>query len=102
MRGSEKQIRWAEEIKVNVLAVISEAITACESSNISDAQKAAFVGQMNTLKFNVENVENVEYAGDLIEVFRDVKPTGDYKHDISVLKSALRGDVNKTFSKPVK
>ena len=99
MRGSEKQIRWAEEIKVNVLAVISEAITACESSNISDAQKAAFVGQMNTLKFNVENVE---YAGDLIEVFRDVEPTGDYKHDISVLKSALRGDVNKTFSKPVK
>lgn len=99
MRGSEKQIRWAEEIKVNVLAVISEAITACESSNISDAQKAAFVSQMNTLKFNVENVE---YAGDLIEVFRDVEPTGDYKHDISVLKSALRGDVNKTFSKPVK
>lgn len=99
MRGSEKQIKWAEDIKVNVLAVISEAITACESSNISDAQKAAFVGQMNTLKFNVENVE---YAGDLIEVFRDVEPTGDYKHDISVLKSALRGDVNKTFSKPVK
>lgn len=99
MRGSEKQIKWAEDIKVNVLAVISEAITACESSNISDAQKAAFVGQMNTLKFNVFNVE---YAGDLIEVFRDVEPTGDYKHDISVLKSALRGDVNKTFSKPVK
>lgn len=99
MRGSEKQIKWAEDIKVNVLAVISEAITACESSNISDAQKAAFVGQMNTFKFNVENVE---YAGDLIEVFRDVEPTGDYKHDISVLKSALRGDVNKTFSKPVK
>ena len=99
MRGSEKQIKWAEDIKVNVLAVISEAITACESSNISDAQKAAFVGQMNTLKFNFENVE---YAGDLIEVFRDVEPTGDYKHDISVLKSALRGDVNKTFSKPVK
>lgn len=99
MRGSEKQIKWAEDIKVNVLAVISEAITACESSNISDAQKAAFVGQMNTLKFNVENVE---YAGDLIEVFRDVEPTGDYKHDISVLKSALRGDVNKTFSEPVK
>lgn len=99
MRGSEKQIKWAEDIKVNVLAVISEAITACESSSISDAQKAAFVGQMNTLKFNVENVE---YAGDLIEVFRNVEPTGDYKHDISVLKSALRGDVNKTFSKPVK
>ena len=99
MRGSEKQIKWAEDIKVNVLAVISEAITACESSNISDAQKAAFVGQMNTLKFNVENVE---YAGDLIEVFHDVEPTGDYKHDISVLKSALRSDVNKTFSKPVK
>lgn len=99
MRGSEKQIKWAEDIKVNVLAVISEAITACESSNISDAQKAAFVGQMNTLKLNVENVE---YAGDLIEVFRDVEPTGDYKHDISILKSALRGDVNKTFSKPVK
>lgn len=99
MRGSEKQIKWAEDIKVNVLAVISEAITACESSSISDTQKAAFVGQMNTLKFNVENVE---YAGDLIEVFRDVEPTGDYKHDISVLKSALRGDVNKTFSKPVK
>lgn len=99
MRGSEKQIKWAEDIKVNVLAVISEAITACESSSISDTQKAAFVGQMNTLKFNVENVE---FAGDLIEVFRDVEPTGDYKHDISVLKSALRGDVNKTFSKPVK
>lgn len=100
MRGSEKQIRWAEDIKVNVLAIISEAIVACEKSSISDAQKEAFVGQMNTLRYNVENVE---YAGELIDVFGSLKHTGDYKSDIKALKSALRiGDLNKTFSKAVK
>lgn len=99
MRGSEKQIRWAEDIKVNVLAIISDAIAFCESSNTSNEQKERFIGQMNTLKYNVENVE---YAGDLIEVFKDTKHSGDCKQDISDLRSALRWDVNKTFSKPVK
>lgn len=100
MRGSEKQINWAEDIKVNVLAIITDAIAACESSNISAAQKENFIGQMNTVKYNVENVD---YAGELINVFRDVKHTGNYKADISALRSAIKiGDVNKTFSKAAK
>ena len=99
MRGSEKQIKWAEDIKVNVLAIISDAIAFCESSNTSNEQKERFIGQMNTLKYNVENVE---YAGDLIEVFKDTKHSGDCKQDISDLRSALRWDVNKIFSRGIK
>mgnify|MGYP004498081403 FL=1 len=99
MKGSEKQINWAEDIKINVLAIIADAIAACESSNISDEQKASFIGQMNTVKFNVENVE---YASELINVFARVKHTGEYKADIKALKSAIRFDENKTFSKAVK
>ena len=99
MRGSEKQIKWAEDIKVNVLAIISDAIAFCKSSSISNEQKERFIGQMNTLKYNIENVA---YAGDLIEVFKDTKHSGDCKQDISDLRSALRWDVNKIFSKSIK
>ena len=100
MRGSEKQLKWAMDIKENVMAIIIDAITACENSSISDAQKASFVAQMNILKYNVENVD---YAGELIDVFANVKHSGDYKADIKALKVAIRiGDVNKTFSKAVK
>lgn len=99
MRGSEKQIKWAEDIKVNVLAIISDAIAFCKSSNTSNEQKERFIGQMNTLKYNIENVE---YAGDLIEVFKDTKHSGNCKQDISAVRSALRWDVNKIFSKAIK
>nr|DAM41062.1 MAG TPA: hypothetical protein [Caudoviricetes sp.] len=100
MRGSEKQIRWANGIKENVLAIIDDAVAACESSNISDAQKASFIGQMNTIKYNVENVD---YAGELIDVFASVKHTGDFKADLKAFKSALRiGDINGTFGKGAK
>lgn len=100
MRGSEKQIRWAEDIKVNVLAIIADAVAACESSNISDAQKASFVGQMEAIK---HNIETVDYAGELINVFASVKHTGDFKADLKAFKVALRiGDVNGTFRKGAK
>lgn len=100
MKGSEKQIKWAKEIKVNVLAIIADAIAACQSSNVSDAQKTAFIGQMNAIKYNVETVD---YAGELINVFASVKHTGDFKVDLKAFKVALRiGDVNGTFSKGAK
>lgn len=99
MNGTEKQKKWAEEIKNTVLTIITEAIVACQNSNINDKQKESFIEQINTLKYNVENAN---YAGDIISVFAHVKHTGDYKKDISSLKSAIRiGDVDGVFSKPI-
>lgn len=99
LNGTEKQIKWAEEIKDTVLAIIAEAIIACQNSNINYKQKESFIEQMNILKCNIENAN---YAGDIISVFAHVKHTGDYKKDISSLKSAIRiGDVDGVFSKPI-
>ncbi len=100
MKGSEKQIKWAEDIKINVLAIIADAIAACEQSNVADSKKSAFIAQMNAVK---HNIETVDYAGDLISVFAGVKHTNDYKDDLANFKSALRiNDVDGIFSKGAK
>ena len=99
MKGSQKQIAQATEINANIFSIINEAINACQNSEINRKQKTIFIEQMNIIKYNIENAN---YAGDIISVFAHVQYTGDYKKDISSLKIAIRlNDVNEMFSKPI-
>lgn len=69
MKGTEKQIKWAEEIKTATLEAIDKVI--------ADGQKYAGTPKadalLNKLAEQREAVETCENAGDMIECFGCVK-----------------------------
>lgn len=59
MKGTEKQIKWAEDIKAAMIPAMDWAIV-----NAPEQAKCIYE-KVKTA------IENVEYAGDLIEVYGD-------------------------------
>lgn len=70
MKGTEKQISWALDIQRKTISALNWGIATF-------ASKPAFVEKCEQIK---SAVENVEYAGDLIAVYRNVNDTSDEKN----------------------
>lgn len=73
MKGSEKQINWANEIVERLDGVMDEII-----ANIPDLytqeQKAMMTNMVEGMR---SSIHGAEYAGDVIDLFKDVKTAGD-------------------------
>lgn len=80
MRGTEKQIKWAEEIADRVIGTF-ERLRAERSE---DANECAFLDNL------IAAVKSADYAGDIIELFKDYKPNGDMNHDAMTLGAIYR------------
>lgn len=70
MKGTEKQIAWAEDIQKKTVSALDWGIATF-------ASKPAFVEKCQQIK---AAVESVEYAGDLIAVYRNVNDSSDEKN----------------------
>lgn len=75
MRGSEKQIKWATEIRDNVIKTYTEAIPILEdlAPNLEAYEK---VKQLLTARIELLKDENI-HAGDIIDIFKDIRFNGD-------------------------
>lgn len=67
MKGTEKQIAWAEDIQKKTVSALNWGIATF-------ASKADFVEKCQQVK---AAIENVEYAGDLIAVYKNVNGCTD-------------------------
>lgn len=67
MKGTEKQIAWAQDIQ-------NKAVSALNWGIKTFASKPAFVAKCEQVK---TAIENVEYAGDLIAVYENVNRCTD-------------------------
>lgn len=67
MKGTEKQIAWAQDIQ-------RKAVSALNWGIATFADKQAFVEKCEQIK---TAIETVEYAGDLIAVYRSVNGSSD-------------------------
>lgn len=87
MRGSEKQIAWANEIICKISSVLEQ--TAAHISQVpgNEEIKAA---NMAWIKQRIDALQSAEYAGDVIHIFGDVPMTGDFQKDFSRLLVAYR------------
>lgn len=79
MRGSEKQIVWASEIRANVIKSL-EFIKAHSPADVqADAQK----------RIDRLNEEDV-YAGDIIDIFKNIRFGADEMKNAMKVQSAYR------------
>jgi hypothetical protein len=88
MRGSEKQIKWATEIRDNVIKTYTEAIPILEdlAPNPEAYEK---VKQLLTARIELLKDENI-HAGDIIDIFKDIRFNGDNEHDLECVISRYR------------
>ena len=73
MKGSEKQINWANEI-IERLDSVMDGIIANIPSNYNDQQKAMMTNVIEGMR---SNIHSADYAGDIIDLFKDVKAPQD-------------------------
>ena len=91
MRGTEKQIKWATEIRANVINTMESVIAYFTPLAATDPVVRQNVDCLNACieRLNAEDV----YAGDVIELFGRTTFTGPYPRDfervISVYQSAV-------------
>lgn len=93
MLGTEKQIKWATEIRTNVVKTLQAVIADLQvmsnndmaRRNISDIQ----------VRIDLLNAENV-HAGDIIDLFKDVRFSGDHRQDFEKVISVYRVSVANT------
>lgn len=80
MKGSEKQINWANEI-IERLDSVMDSIIANIPSNYNDQQKAGWSQEKDMMTNIIEgmrsNIHSADYAGDIIDLFKDVKTPQD-------------------------
>ncbi len=73
MTGTEKQVSWANEIMGRLDGILDQIVANIPSS-YNQQQKdmmAGFIEQMRS------QIHGAEYAGDVIDLFRDVKTPED-------------------------
>lgn len=74
MKDSEKQIAWANKIIARLDGVMDDII-----ANIPDRynaeQKAAMASYMEDIR---QRIHGADYAGDVIDLFKDVKTPEDF------------------------
>lgn len=73
MKGSEKQVRWAEEIRNNVVSSFEKFIEDIKAFDAPEEIKAANIAGC---KERIEALNAAEYAGDIIDLFKDIRFTG--------------------------
>ena len=90
MRGSEKQVKWASEIRRTVISIFEESI-----EEIRKQEKDPILMEKNIsgIKARIDALENAEYAGDIISLFRQIKKTDNLEKDFRKLISVYRVSV---------
>lgn len=70
MKGTDKQVKWATEICANIIKTFE---TAAESEPQVKNLAKPYIDRLSA--------DDV-YAGDIIELFKDVRFNGDLQHDL--------------------
>lgn len=86
MKGTTKQVAWAEKIKANAIKAIEGTIAQIESMNVPADKKAAAIAERH---HRLEKVNSLTYAGDMIDCFKDVNPD-DLFEAIRTINAAFR------------
>lgn len=93
MRGTEKQIKWAEEIQKTTLETIDFMIDYSdkESRKVVPAEKVdALISKLTRVR---EALVNAPYAGDIIDCFQLVRADATMQSRVGSVMTALKINV---------
>jgi hypothetical protein len=94
MRGSEKQIKWASEISENIIHTMENVIAAIKADPQFDPQiHTRNIAECETV---IKAVKSCEYAGDIIDCFKDIHFKGDVYEDFGEIRAVYRVTVPTT------
>lgn len=82
MRGTEKQIKWAQDI----IETVSEIMKDAEEANANHPQISAIKKMHETILNNMKNAS----ASNIIEDFRYIQHTKDMNYDYKSMTSMLK------------
>lgn len=78
MKGSEKQIAWANDIVETVTSILTVAREAIETEDAPADLKASAIQNINT---KIDAIRSAEYAADVINLFKGIRKTGNAMAD---------------------
>jgi hypothetical protein len=78
MKGTDKQIAWATEIRSNVIASFWKFIEDIKAFDGPEEIKAVNIAGCRE---RIAALNDAEYAGDIIDLFKDIRFTGDVEKD---------------------
>ncbi len=87
MKGTEKQIAWAEQIKDRTIKTINDTIAKLEGMSLPADKKAAAIAEQQR---HMDVVNRIKYASDMIDGFQSVRGE-DLQHDVSAINAAFKG-----------
>ena len=78
MKGTEKQVKWAPEIRANVIKTFADAASA-------EPQLKAAISPY------IERISSDDiYAGDIIDLFSGIRFKGDLQHNVPEVMAVYR------------
>lgn len=84
MKGTDKQITWATDIQANVIASFEKFI---EDIKVFDAPEEIKAANIAGCKERIVALNDAEYAGDIIDLFKDIRFTGDNEKDFPKVRA---------------
>lgn len=87
MKGTEKQVAWAEEIKENLVKTIDEGIMGIKNMDADPTQKEKAITLWEKRK---NAIVHAEYAGDLINIFKGIDFGNDSGKIIGAIAAAYK------------
>lgn len=87
MKGSEKQIKWAEDIKAATIEAIEQGINVIQSQMAGHPQTAAVVANLEAQK---QALIECESAADIIDCFSGIKASDPVEKRCNAFGAACR------------
>lgn len=83
MKGSEKQVKWANDLVENVLSTAKEGQKWAQSITPRNEKEAANKEKMlNVLDDVIKNIPNLDSAREIIDAFKNFKPESNTPFDV--------------------
>lgn len=70
MKGTDKQVAWAQELRQNVTAILNKTIEDIKGMNAPESSANKLIGEIND---KITALNEAEYAGDIIDLFKGIK-----------------------------
>lgn len=96
MKGSEKQIKWATEISDNIIHTMENVIATMKNDPQYNPQNPAHLKGVSDCEAVIKAVQECEYAGDIIDCFKDIRFKGDVYNDFGEIRAVYNVTVPAT------
>lgn len=87
MKGSEKQIKWANDIIETVVSILTDSLEVIKTESIPENMRTEAERNING---KIDAIKSADYAGDIISLFKGIRRSGDVNADAASVVAVYR------------